>query len=71
MEFNCEKVVMPIHNSRIGNPVVLPKIYFNILINLKDDFTKTLEQLEKIKEQREVHLNLLYPYHSLEIISSN
>ena len=38
MELNCEKVVMPEHNSRIGNPVILPRIYFNILKNLKDDF---------------------------------
>ena len=38
MEFNCEKVVMPEHNSRIGNPVILPRNYFNILKNLKNDF---------------------------------
>ena len=38
MELNCEKVVMPEYNSRIGNPVILPRIYFNILKNLKDDF---------------------------------
>ncbi len=38
IELNCEKVVMPEHNSKIGNPVILPKIYFNILKNLKDDF---------------------------------
>ena len=38
MELNCKKVVMPEHNSRIGNPVILPRIYFNILKNLKDDF---------------------------------
>ena len=38
MELNCEKVVMPEHNSRIGNPVILPRIYFNILKNLKEDF---------------------------------
>tara|TARA_B100000963_G_C22318968_1_gene533447 strand:- start:63 stop:674 length:612 start_codon:yes stop_codon:yes gene_type:complete len=38
LENNCEKVIIPQHNSRSGNPVVLPKIYFNILKNLKDDF---------------------------------
>ena len=38
MELNCKKVVMPEHNSRIGNPVILPRIYFNILKNLKYDF---------------------------------
>ena len=38
IEFNCEKVIMPEHNSRTGNPVILPRIYFNILKNLKDDF---------------------------------
>ena len=38
IELNCEKVVMPEHNSRIGNPVILPRNYFNILKNLKDDF---------------------------------
>ena len=38
MEFNCVKVVMPEHNSRIGNPVVLPKNYFNTLKSLKNDF---------------------------------
>ena len=38
IELNCEKVVMPEYNSRIGNPVVLPRSYFNILKSLKDDF---------------------------------
>ena len=38
IEFNCVKVVMPEHNSRIGNPVVLPKNYFNTLKSLKNDF---------------------------------
>ena len=38
MEHNCEKVVMPVHNSRIGNPAILPRNYFNTLKNLKDDF---------------------------------
>ena len=38
IELNCEKVVMPEYNSRIGNPVILPRSYFNILKNLKDDF---------------------------------
>ena len=37
-EFNCVKVVMPEHNSRIGNPVVLPRNYFNTLKSLKNDF---------------------------------
>ena len=38
IELNCEKVVMPEHNSRIGNPVILPKSYFKILKSLKNDF---------------------------------
>ena len=38
LELNCEKVVMPEHNSRIGNPVILPRIYFDTLKSLKDDF---------------------------------
>ena len=38
IELNCEKVVMPEHNSRIGNPVILPRNYFNTLKSLKDDF---------------------------------
>ena len=38
MKLNCEKVVMPEHNSRIGNPVVLPRNYFNTLKSLKNDF---------------------------------
>ena len=38
IELNCEKVVMPEYNSRIGNPVLLPRSYFNILKSLKDDF---------------------------------
>ena len=38
IEVNCEKVIMPEHNSRIGNPVILPRNYFNILKSLKNDF---------------------------------
>ena len=38
IDLNCEKVIMPEHNSRIGNPVILPRIYFNTLKNLKEDF---------------------------------
>ena len=38
MELNCVKVVMPEHNSIIGNPVILPRSYFNTLKSLKDDF---------------------------------
>ena len=38
IELNCEKVIMPEHNSRIGNPVILPRNYFNILKSLKNDF---------------------------------
>ena len=37
-ELSCKKVVMPEHNSKIGNPVILPKNYFKTLKNLKDDF---------------------------------
>ena len=38
IELNCVKVVMPEHNSRIGNPVILPRNYFNTLKSLRDDF---------------------------------
>ena len=38
MELNCVKVVMPEHNNQIGNPVILPRNYFNTLKSLKDDF---------------------------------
>ena len=38
LECNCEKVIIPQFNSKKGNPVILPKIYFNTLKNLKDDF---------------------------------
>ena len=38
IELNCVKVIMPEHNSRIGNPVILPRNYFNTLKSLKDDF---------------------------------
>ena len=37
-ELKCEKVVIPEHNSLIGNPVILPRKYFDTLKNLKDDF---------------------------------
>ena len=38
VELNCVKVVMPEHNSKIGNPVILPRNYFNTLKILKNDF---------------------------------
>ena len=38
MELNCVKVVMPEHNYRIGNPVILPRNYFKTLKSLKGDF---------------------------------
>ena len=38
IELNCEKVVIPEYNSRIGNPVILPRVYFNTLKSLKADF---------------------------------
>ena len=38
LEYNCEKVIMPQYNLRTGNPVILPRIYFNMLKSLKDDF---------------------------------
>ena len=34
----CKYVVMPEYNSQIGNPVILPRNYFNTLKSLKDDF---------------------------------
>ena len=38
VELNCVKVVMPEHNSKIGNPVILPRNYFKTLKSLKNDF---------------------------------
>ena len=38
IELNCLKVVMPEHNHRMGNPVILPRNYYKILKSLKDDF---------------------------------
>ena len=38
IKLNCVKVVMPKHNYRIGNPVILPRNYFKTLKSLKDDF---------------------------------
>ena len=37
-EYNGEKVIIPQYNSKTGNPVILPRIYFDTLKNLKDDF---------------------------------
>jgi molybdenum cofactor cytidylyltransferase len=37
-ELNFEKVIFPQYNSNIGNPVILPKSYFEILKNLDGDF---------------------------------
>ena len=37
IELNSTKVVLPKHGSNLGNPVILPKSYFNILTNLKAD----------------------------------
>ncbi len=43
LEMNCKKVIIPKYNSRSGNPVILPSIYFSYLKNLKGDFgAKTL-----------------------------
>ena len=36
-ELNSEKVIFPKYNSDIGNPVILPKSYFEILKNLDGD----------------------------------
>ena len=38
MELSCLKVVIPEHNYRLGNPVILPRNYFKTLKSLKDDF---------------------------------
>ncbi|MDC0093640.1 nucleotidyltransferase family protein [Alphaproteobacteria bacterium] len=38
LEFNCSKVIFPKYKSQIGNPVLLPRNYFNTLISLKEDF---------------------------------
>ena len=37
IEFNYTKVVFPKYESSLGNPVILPKSYFDILTNLKSD----------------------------------
>ena len=37
IELNSTKVVFPKHESSLGNPVILPKSYFDILSNLKAD----------------------------------
>jgi molybdenum cofactor cytidylyltransferase len=37
-ELNSEKVIFPQYNSNIGNPVILPKSYFETLKNLEGDF---------------------------------
>ena len=37
IELNSAKVVFPKHESNLGNPVILPKSYFDILTNLKSD----------------------------------
>ena len=38
LELNCQKVIIPKYNSKTGNPVILPRIYFNTLRKLKYDF---------------------------------
>ena len=38
LELNCNKVIFPRYKSQIGNPVLLPRCYFKILENLKEDF---------------------------------
>jgi len=38
IELNCSKVIFPKYKSQFGNPVILPKKYFNILEGLKGDF---------------------------------
>ena len=38
MELSCLKVVIPEHNYRLGNPVILPRNYFKTLKSLKGDF---------------------------------
>ena len=37
IKLNSTKVVFPKHESSLGNPVILPKSYFDILKNLKAD----------------------------------
>ena len=38
IELNYSKVVCPQYNSIIGNPIILPKSYFETLKNLNNDF---------------------------------
>ena len=38
LELDCQKVILPKHKSKIGNPVLLPKSYFKTLENLNEDF---------------------------------
>ena len=38
LELDCQKVILPKHKSKIGNPAILPKNYFKTLENLNEDF---------------------------------
>ena len=38
LELDCQKVILPKHKSKIGNPAILPKSYFKTLENLNKDF---------------------------------
>ena len=53
IELKCQKVVLPKHEDRFGNPVILPKSYFGTLKNLKQDFGAR----SKIKENDIVTVN--------------
>ena len=48
IELNYSKVVCPQYNSIVGNPIILPKSYFEILKTLKYDFGA--RKLLKIKD---------------------
>ena len=48
IELNYSKVVCPKYNSIVGNPIILPKSYFEILKTLKYDFGA--RKLLKIKD---------------------
>ena len=53
LKLKCQKVVLPKHEDTFGNPVILPKSYFGILKNLKEDFGAR----SKIKENDIVALD--------------
>ena len=50
LELNCSKVIFPKYKSQVGNPVILPKKYFNILEGLKASLPERYHHLLPINE---------------------